>query len=530
MRSGDDIRRSIVILGGGTAGWMAANLMAARWADRGFRITLIEAPDIGIIGVGEGSTPQLKGFMDSIGVDEADWMPACNATYKAGIDFRGWSSRAGFASYFHPFPAQPDDYTAPAFFYNSYVRRQGVDVEGHPDHFFLATYLAKHKLAPIAPEHFPFEINYGYHFDSGLLGQFLGQVAQARGVEHMRGKVTDVRLGETGNIDAVLTDDGRLLEADVFVDATGFRGLLIQQSLKVPFASFSGNLFNDAAVVMPTPVEEDLECQTISTAMKYGWAWRIPLSHRIGNGYVYSSDFVSSDEAEKELREHLGMLESDVQARHLKMRVGRVEQHWAQNCLAVGLSQGFIEPLEATALHLVQETVVGFIENYEAGDFTNRYQQRFNDSINERFENVRNYIVCHYRVNSRTDTEFWIENGRNEQLSQSLRSVLETWVGSKNLSDELARQKIDDYYPSISWHCLLAGYGLYPTDAQLKPGNELAHKYRLPALHDFIRRCAMNFRPHKEVIAAMQAEHPTRPLHEPASRGPDVDRLYRRVR
>jgi 2-polyprenyl-6-methoxyphenol hydroxylase-like FAD-dependent oxidoreductase len=528
--SDEDIRRSIIILGGGTAGWMAANLMAARWADRGFRITVVEAPDIGIIGVGEGSTPQLKGFMDSIGVDEAEWMPACNATYKAGIDFRGWSSRPGFGSYFHPFPAQPDDYTAPAFFHNSYVRRQGVDVEGHPDHFFLATHLAKHKLAPIAPKHFPFEINYGYHFDSALLGQFLGRVAQARGVEHLQAKVTEAKLGETGDIEAVLTDDGRLMEADVFVDATGFRALLIQQALKVPFENFARNLFCDAAIVLPLPAEEDVECQTIATAMKYGWAWRIPLTHRIGNGYVYSSRFVGADEAETELREHLGMLDADVEARHLKMRVGRVERHWAQNCLAVGLSQGFIEPLEATALHLVQETVVGFIEDYEAGGFTNQYQQRFNDGINARFENVRNYIVCHYRVNSRTDTDFWIENGRNEHLSQSLRSVLETWVGSKNLSDELDRQKIDDYYPSISWHCLLAGYGLYPTGAQLKPGNELAHKYKLPDIHDFIRRCGMNFRPHKEVITELKAAYRTAGPHELASHDPDVDRLYRAVR
>ncbi len=522
--------KKIVILGGGTAGWMAANLMAARWQDRDFDISLIEAPDIGIIGVGEGSTPQLKGFMDSIGVDESEWMPACKATYKAGITFRGWSTKSGFPSYFHPFPAQPDDYTAPAFFYNSYVRRQGIDVEGHPDHFFLATYLAQHKLAPIAPEHFPFEINYGYHFDSGLLGQFLSKVAAGRGVDHVRAKVTDVKLDERGDIEALLTDEGQRIEADVFVDSSGFRALLIQQALRVPFVSFDKNLFNDAAVVMPTPPDEDVECQTISTALKNGWAWRIPLTHRIGNGYVYSSGFCSADEAETELREHLGLLDSDVEARHLKMRVGRVERHWEKNCLAIGLSQGFIEPLEATALHLVQETVVGFIEAYEEGGFTDRYRQRFNDSVNERFENVRNYIVCHYRVNSRTDTEYWIENGRNNHLSSSLRGVLETWVGSKNLSDELDRQKIDNYYPSMSWHCLLAGYGLYPTDEQLKPGNETATKFKLPVIHDFIRRCGMNFKPHKELLAELGSARDGSSPDTPAYSAADADRLYRAVR
>lgn len=525
-----DLKRKIVILGGGTAGWMAANLMAARWQDRDFDITLIEAPDIGIIGVGEGSTPQLKGFMDSIGCEESDWMPACKATYKAGISFVGWSSRPGYESYFHPFPAQPDDYTAPAFFYNSFVKRQGVDVEGHPDHFFLATYLARQKLAPIAPENFPFEINYGYHFDSGLLGQYLSRIATARGVTHLRARVTDAKVGENGDIEALLTDDGQLIKADIFVDSSGFRALLIQQALQVPFHAFEKNLFNDAAVVMPTPSKQDVECQTISTALKNGWAWRIPLTHRIGNGYVYSSSYCSADEAETELREHLGMLDSDVEARHLKMRVGRVEKHWAKNCLAIGLSQGFIEPLEATALHLVQETVVGFIENYEEGGFSDKYQQRFNDSVNTRFENVRNYIVCHYRVNSRSDTEYWIENGRNEHLSQSLRGVLETWISKKNLSDELDRQKIDNFYPSISWHCLLAGYGLYPTDEQLKPGNELANKFSIPVIQDFIRRCGMNFRPHKDVLADMATAYESAQEHFTTSHAPDTDLLYHGVR
>lgn len=529
MSDSRDVKRRFVILGGGTAGWMAANLMAARWQVREFEITLIESPEIGIIGVGEGSTPQLKGFMESIGIDEQDWMPACNATYKAGISFRGWSTKAGFPSYFHPFPAQPDDYTAPAFFYNSFVRRQGIDVEGHPDHFFLATQLAREKLAPIAPEHFPFEINYGYHFDSGLLGQYLGRVAVARGVQHVRARVSDAKLDEHGEIEALLCDDGRLVSGDVFVDSSGFRALLIQQALQVPFVSFGENLFNDAAVVMPTPTQNDVECQTISTAMDNGWAWRIPLTSRIGNGYVYSSDFCSADNAESELRTHLGMLDSDVDARHLKMRVGRVDQHWAKNCLAIGLSQGFIEPLEATALHLVQETVVGFIEAYEEGGFSEKHRQRFNDSVNARFENVRNYIVCHYRVNSRSDTPYWLENSRNERLSDSLRGILQTWVGGKNLSDELDRQKIDDFYPSISWHCLLAGYGLYPTADQLKPGNEMATKFKLPVIHDFIRRCSLNFRSHKDVLAEMSAVRGGDDA-SPRPHEPDVERLYRQVR
>lgn len=493
--------KKIVIVGGGTAGWMAANLMALRWSHLGFNISLLESPQIGIIGVGEGSTPQLKSFMNALGIAESEWMPLCNATYKTGISFRNWSTTPGFTQYFHPFPAQPDDYTAPAFFHNSFVRRKGINVEGHPDHFFLASYLAKQKLAPVANENFPFEIGYGYHFDSTLLGKFLGTKAIARGVAHREATVTRVNLNAQGDIASVTTDSGEIIEADIFVDCSGFTGLLIQKALKVPFKSFGENLFNTSAVVMPTPIGEQIESQTWSTALKYGWAWAIPLTSRIGNGYVYSSHFCSKDEAETELRAHLGLLDSDVQARHLQMNVGRVEQHWAKNCVAVGLSQGFIEPLEATALHLVQETIQGFIEEYEAGNFTAQYRATFNASINRRFEAIRDYIVCHYRVNSRKDTEYWVENGRNEKVSDSLRHILQTWVSGKNLSDELDRQKIDNYYPSISWHCLLAGYGIYPTPEQLKPGNELANKYNLEKISSFIQRCGMNFKPHRQQLA-----------------------------
>jgi len=492
--------KKILIVGGGTAAWMAANLMAARWAEQLIEITLMESADIGIIGVGEGSTPQLKGFMDSLGIEEAEWMPRCNATYKAGITFAGWSTKPGYESYFHPFPAQPDDYTAPAFFHNSFVRRQGVDVEGHPDKFFLTAHLAKNKLAPIAQDSFPFEINYGYHFDSSLLGKFLAEKAAERGVKHITATVTDVRQNTSGDIDSVLTDSGESIAADFFVDCTGFRALLIQQTLKTPFKSFAENLFNDSAVVIPTPCTDALDSQTISTALKHGWAWSIPLTSRVGNGYVFSSSFCSGDQAETELRMKLGLLDSDVEARHLKMKVGQVQEHWSRNCLAVGLSQGFIEPLEATALHLVQETVQGFIESYEKGDYSDKYRQSFNNSVSTRFERVRDYIVAHYRVNSRTDSEYWLANARNENLSESLRAILTTWVSGKNLSDELDRQDIDNYYPSISWHCLLAGYGIYPAADQLKPGNDMANKHNLPQIEDFIRRCAMNFKPHREQL------------------------------
>ncbi len=493
--------KKIVILGGGTAGWMAANLMVKAWGQHGFEITLIESPDIGIVGVGEGSTPTLKTFMDSIGLAEQDWMPACNATYKLGIRFDGWSTKPGFPSYFHPFPAQVDDYTSPAFLYNSLARRRGHDVDGHPDHFFLNSRLAEQKRSPFAAESFPFTVLYGYHFDSGLLGQYLGQVARQRGVQHVQARVTDTKVGADGQIEMLLDADGRSFAADYFVDCTGFRSALLQDALQVPFVSFAENLFNDAAVVFPTPRPDEVAPQTVSTTLKNGWAWTIPLTSRIGNGYVYSSAYTSADAAEQELREFTGVgAASEVEARHLKMKVGRVASHWHANCVAVGLSQGFIEPLEATALQLVFDTIQGFIRALESGNFTADHRDDFNADINGRFDGVRDYIVAHYLMNSRTDTDYWRDNANHDKLSRSLYDVISTWTDSKNLGDELKRQNIGHFYPSISWHCLLGGYGIYPPKEGLQANGLGSQRVKVDEIQEFIRRCSLNYAPHMESL------------------------------
>ena len=291
--------KSVVILGGGTAGWIAANLLATHWGDEDIEFTLVESPNIGIIGVGEGSTPPLKSFFEVIGASESDWMSRCDATYKVGITFRDWSARPGFDEYFHPFLCQPDEFSVPAFFHNSFLRRQGVDLDGHPSQFFLAWQLATKRLAPVAPPNFPFEMNYGYHFNSGLLGQFLQEWAEKKGVRYRQATVTDVVLAENGFIDHLKTAEDDIIKADFYVDSTGFRSELLQRTLGVPFDSCDDVLFNDSAVVFPTDPDDNPEPQTVSTALKYGWAWKIPLTSRFGNGYVYSSKYVDDDDCRK---------------------------------------------------------------------------------------------------------------------------------------------------------------------------------------------------------------------------------------
>lgn len=491
----------IVILGGGTAGWMTANLFAHRWQNRNIEIVLVEAPDIGIIGVGEGSTPTLRRFFSDLGIAEHEWMPFCNATYKVNIKFNDWSPESGVASYSHPFISQLDAFSERAFYTNSMTRRLGLNVETSPDKFLFNGWLSHNNLAPITPPNFPFKIEYGYHFDSGLLGQFLCDRAKQHGVVHIQANVEHALLGNQGEISHLVCSDHENIHADFFVDCSGFESLLLQKTLDVEFESFKSNLFNDSAVVFPTEALAEPPVFTEATALSCGWAWRIPLTHRTGNGYVFASDFMEPEEAEKEFRHHLG-IKDDVAARHLKMRVGQVKEHWSKNCLGLGLASGFIEPLEATALHLVQTTVEIFMDEYENGNFGTQQQGIFNEMITERFERVRDYIVAHYKLNTRTDTDYWRENRENNHLSESLLQILDVWFRKGDINQEIHRQQLATHFGSTSWHCLLAGYGAFPELAKKQPGRgDLYYEKELPQL---FTGCIMNFQTHMEALQKMR--------------------------
>lgn len=467
---------------------MAANLFANAWPGRA-QVMVVESPDIGIIGVGEGSTPQLKAFFDTLGIAEADWMPACNATYKNGIAFHGWSDRPGFESYFHPFPGPLDLHTAPAFFDATRRRRHGQDVWAHPDRFFLSSRLAAERLSPIAPEHFPLGPSYGYHFDAHLVGAFLRDHAVGQGVVHLERRIVEVAVA-AGSVTHLVAESGARIAGDLFVDASGFRSAIHQAALGVRFRSFGETLFNDSAVVMPTPSDPGrVATATRATALGNGWVWDIPLTSRTGNGYVYASRYCSRDEAERDLRAHLGVGD-DGTVRHLFMKVGRVAESWVGNSLAIGLAQGFIEPLEATALHIVQATVEGFIRDWTAGGFTPQHRAAFNTRIAARYDGIRDYIVAHYRMNGRTDTPYWRDAAANNALSDSLKAIITCWFTGGDLAAEIAAQGIAGYYSATSWHCLFAGYGAFPRGALNAPnagGTDMA------VIDDFLRRAVLNF-------------------------------------
>jgi 2-polyprenyl-6-methoxyphenol hydroxylase-like FAD-dependent oxidoreductase len=460
--------KHIAIVGGGTAGWMTANLLRHRWARLGVDVTLVESADIGTIGVGEGSTPFLRHFFRTLGIAERDWMPACDATFKCGIRFPGWSSVPGYESYVHPFFNEADRELGNLFFTNACLRRRGLAADANPQDFFLAAELARQRRAPICQSE-GLGTDYAYHFDAGKLGAFLRDHAVGLGVRHVVGTVSRVEQHENGDIAAVHLASGRRIAADLFVDCSGFKGLLITEALGEAFHSYRDNLFNDRAIAIPTPLVdgEDIPSETVSTALRHGWAWQIPLTSRYGNGYVYSSDFVSDDDAERELREHLGAAAEGATARRLRMRVGCVKRHWRQNCVAIGLAQGFIEPLEATALMLIQLSVEHFIGALEQGGFAPQHREAFNRRVAEMFEGVRDYVVAHYQLNTRRDTDYWRANRANRHISDRLASLLDVWDRGGDFEAELERHGPALMYLRPSWYCLFAGMGRFP--AELRP-------------------------------------------------------------
>ena len=492
---------SIAILGGGTAGWMAACLLQHHWPE--CRITVIESKAIGIVGVGEGSTPQLKHFFDTIGVGEAEWMPAAHATYKHGIAFEGWSEDPRYARYFHPFPSSLDVHTVHDFFRAAQLRRAGLDVSAHPDAFLLPGRLAEAKLGPEPAADWPFETSYGYHFDAHEVGQVLKRVATGRGVDWRDTTIQRVEVAD-GAVAALIADDGERHEADFFIDASGFRAMIIEQALGTEHLSFATNLFNDRAVVMPTDVADGgPECATRAIAMEAGWRWSIPLTHRTGNGYVYSSRYLEPEVAEAELRAALGVGD-EVEARHLEMRCGRMAQSWAGNCLAIGLAQGFLEPLEATALHLVLATVERFIERVDAGGLERDTRDAFNEEIGARYEGIRDYIVAHYRLQKRRDTPYWRDCAGHDGLSVALKQLVTTWFTGRDLVEAVGQLGVADYYNAASWHCLFAGYGNFPDDRRLRAAGVNDPTVDMDRIERFLAACETHYRPHVAMLAELE--------------------------
>jgi len=495
--------KKIIVLGGGTAGWMATALIAKKLGHL-FSVDIIDASAISAIGVGEGSTPLLKTFFEQLNITEKEWMPACNATYKLGITFEGWSHKKNFSSYFNPFYSHFDKDYSKALIHNTHLRRSGINVHVHPNTFCFSAYLAEAKCSPIPPYHFPFDVLYGYHFDAALLATFIKKKVINQSVNLIDAEITSVNQDTRGNVVSLTDTEGNHYQADYFIDCTGFKSLLVGETLSTSFKSYANVLLNDSAVTCLTEKQSPMPSETRSKAMNCGWLWNIPLQNRTGNGYVYSSQFMTKTEAEEELINTLGLSREKVSFKHLSMKVGRLEQHWVNNCIAVGLSQGFIEPLEATALALTQQTIERFID-YVLKDKAS-CQSTFNEEVNASFDNVRDFVLTHYITSDRTDTKYW-QTAREAKFnaSSNLKYVFSTWMSNGDLPKALKDMDIDKYYSANSWHYMLSGMGIFPDEGQLKKASpEMLSNIDVTQFKDFFSRCRLNFESHDQRLNSLR--------------------------
>ena len=404
--------RKVLIAGGGTAGWMTAAGLCADLADAGLEIELVESPEIGTIGVGEATVPFIHLFNKMLGLDQADFMKSSNATFKLGIEFANWGNVG--ESYFHSFAHFGPNFKDVSF-YHMYLRyaeimaAKGIEIPLEDSN--VGAMAARHNRFrhPQAveksglPSHF-----YAFHFDASLYADYLRAYATQRGVRHISGRIDHVEQDpENGFIKSVRLQDGRELEADLFIDCTGLHGLLIEKILKSPYEEWTHWLPCDRAIAVPCAKVEAPIPYTRATAEESGWRWRIPLQHRTGNGMVYSSAFAESDDAiEEKLLEALDG-ERLASPRRIKFTPGRRREVWVKNCVSIGLASGFLEPLESTNIHLVQSSVFKLLSYFPDRNFDQAEIDAYNADMQIEIEQIRDFIILHYKVTDREDTPFW---------------------------------------------------------------------------------------------------------------------------
>ena len=399
--------RRIAIIGGGTAGWMAAAAFSRVLDLNTCQVDLVESEMIGTVGVGEATIPPLRLFNQMLGIDEADFVRKTQATFKLGIRFQDWLREDH--AYFHPFGQYGVDFDSVPF-HQYLMRAQALGDHGSLSDYSLAE-IAAEKGRFAIPNNDPNSIlsrmGYAYHFDAGLYAQYLRNYSEQRGVKRTEGKVVEVkqRTGD-GFIESVRLDNGAIIEADLFIDCSGFRGLLIEETLHSGYEDWSNFLPCNRAVAVPSESGDSLVPYTVSTARKAGWQWRIPLQHRTGNGYVYCSDYSSDDEAISTLLDHLPGA-ALAEPRLLKFVTGRRKKFWNKNCVALGLASGFMEPLESTSIHLIQSAISRLLSVFPDRNFHESDTEEYNRQTALEYERTRDFLILHYHANERSDSGLW---------------------------------------------------------------------------------------------------------------------------
>ncbi|WP_427964573.1 tryptophan halogenase family protein [Altererythrobacter sp.] len=451
--------RSVLIVGGGSAGWMAATMLATALS-RDIEITLVESDAIGVVGVGEATIPPIKKFNHFCRVDEQAFLSETNGTFKVGIEFHNWG-RPG-DRYLHQFGFVGRELDAVVKLHHWWLLGRLAGEAYYPawEDVFVAKAAARADrfALPTRPPNDPLSrYAYAYHFDAILYGRHLRRLAEARGAKRVEGRITSVdRDNESGNVAGVLLEDGRRLEADLYVDCSGFRSLLLGDAMQVPFDDWSHWLPADRALAVPSKrAEGGLTPYTKGIAHSVGWQWRIPLQNRIGNGHVFSSSFSSESEAEQRLLATLDTEPIDT-PRLLKFGTGRRKRAWEGNVVALGLAAGFLEPLESTSIHLVQTGLERLVELFPSRRMDPVLRDRYNTLVETDWRQVRDFIIAHYKLNQRDDSDFWKYTAGME-IPDSLSEVLELWKQRGMLAIDGGH-----LFQLGSWSSLLIGQNFLP--------------------------------------------------------------------
>jgi len=488
----------VVIVGGGTAGWMSASLLAKTFGEK-LNITLVESDDIGTIGVGEATIPPIIHFNDELGINPKDFIRETKATIKLGIEFENWGNVGD--AYMHAFGDIGKSFPLCDFsHFWVKAKKEGLDFDfwDFSINYQTAKRNAFAPLDKVPALNLP-GIAFAFHFDAGLYARYLRRYSEAKGVKRREGKITGVdKCPQSGDIVSVELADGEKIKGDLFIDCSGIRGLLIEQSLNTGYEDWSHWLPADSAIAVPCESVEPITPYTKSIAHKAGWQWRIPLQHRIGNGIVYSSKYMSDDEAKETLMSNLdGKPLAD--PRVIKFKTGRRLKQWNKNVVSVGLSSGFLEPLESTSIHLIQSAIVRLVKMFPHQGISKHIEDEYNRQSKIEFEKIRDFIILHYKLTNREDSEFW----RDRQAMEVPGSLTHKMAVFKESG--LVFRESDELFTKIGWQQVLIGQGLIPDDYHRKADQlstqelkelltsvkEIMAKTadKIPAHNDYIKMC-----------------------------------------
>jgi len=441
--------KRVVIVGGGTAGWMAAAALS-KVMGKVLDITLVESEEIGTVGVGEATIPTLLNYNRYLGINEQEFMAATKASFKLGIEFVNWKKKDH--SYIHSFGITGKDHWS-AGFQHFWMRGLEEDITNDFGDYCLELVAAQQGKFAHLPK---LGLNYAYHIDASLYAKFLRKMAEGNGTKRVEGKITDVCLnGESGFIESVTTASGTVVEGDLFLDCSGFRGLLIEQKLHTGYDDWTHWLPCDSAVAIQTEATDEPIPYTRSTAHDSGWQWRIPLQHRVGNGIVFCSRYQSDQDAIDTLQRNIeGKQLTD--PRVLKFRTGTRRKHWNKNVIAVGLSSGFMEPLESTSIHLIQRSILRLMQMFPHTGVSQADADEFNAQTSYEMEHIRDFIILHYYVTQRDDTPFW-RQCKSMDIPDTLQHRLDLFRETGRVF-----KANDQLFAENSWTQVMLGQGMMP--------------------------------------------------------------------